>query len=152
MAETAILLGAGLQSAASLTGAIGSYQQGRFEAEVAGRNAQAARQAAALEEARFRRQSRRNLGRRRAVLGNSGVTMEGSPLEAMVDAAMESELDALLIGHGGEVAARANQHQAAISRQRGTAGLVGNLLAAPGPLLDLDVIEAGRTLLTKGKS
>ena len=68
---------------------------------------------AKLEEGRFQREGRRQLGRLRASIATRGITVEGSPLAILADQAAEIEENAQLILLGGDI-------EAARARTRGS--------------------------------
>ena len=100
------------------------YQQGKYEAEVAGQNARIAMDnaararldAARAEEAQ-RRESRKSLGRSAAAASQSGAAGrgpgQGSAGDVLGQASKEAELDALNIRYGGEMEAFGQETQAA---------------------------------------
>jgi len=90
----------------------------KYNAQVAERNAKAAKAVAEAEAARKRRETQRLLRRQRAVYGKAGVTFEGSPLLVMEDTAAEGELDALLIEYRGLTQKQAYRSQAETDRMR----------------------------------
>ena len=103
MAEYAVYMaiaGAGVQ-------AYSSYQQGKtaeaqakqeaawhaYNAKVAEREADAERRASDFEATQHDRRSKQLLARQRALIGKSGVTMEGSPLLLAEDTAAQLALE-----------------------------------------------------------
>lgn len=103
--------------------AVGAYQEGMAQAKaadynagVAENNANLSTAEAAENERKQRIIGRKALGNMRANYGASGVTMEGSPLQAMEESAANSELDSLNIRHEGESKAWAYRQDAAMSR------------------------------------
>ena len=96
--------------------AYGQYQQGKtaqsqakaqsawnmYNAKVAQREAEAERAATAFELAQQKRRGKILLGKQRAMIGASGVEMEGSPLLVAEDTAAElakEETNIMLTGH-----------------------------------------------------
>ena len=83
-----------------LMGAMGAQAQGQsqamaqqFNADIAGRNAGLAREAAATDAALLERQTRMQLGSIRAAYGASGVTAAGSPLDVLEMSVANAERD-----------------------------------------------------------
>ena len=132
--------------AAAAIGAAGAISQGQaakkqanFQAAVSRQQAERARQQAEIDEQDFRRDQSRQMARRRAIMGASGVeSATGSPLLATEDFASEVELQALRIRNGGEVnATRLNQQaelQGLAGRNAARAGFMraGSLLVQGG--------------------
>jgi hypothetical protein len=55
-------------------------------------------------EWQHRQIDRASMGRIRALVGTSGVTMEGSPLAVLQESARQAEVNAYIIKRGGELA------------------------------------------------
>lgn len=128
-----------------------------FELALGERNAQAAIQQAAAEEARLRRDRDRRVASTRTRFAASGVQLEGSALEVIGDQVMADEEDALLVRYSGEVAAQqarlageilarreqqialgvetTGQFRAESLRAQGTASLIGGFAQAAGTAL-----------------
>jgi hypothetical protein len=140
MTGVEVLAAAAVASAAvSAAGAISSGQaqskMASYNAAVAERDAQAARQQAAFEESRQRQARDALLGKQRAAFAASGVTPEGSPLLVAAETATQAEIDAEAIRYSGSVAeARANS-QAALDRMQGAAARTASYFAAGTSLL-----------------
>jgi hypothetical protein len=118
-----------------IMGAIAAKNQADYEAAIADRNAEAARLQAQEDAARFRVDTRRRLASTRAAFGASGLILEGSPIDLLGDAAVQGELDALTIEHGGRVRAQAFGAEAEAASMRGTASLIGGFGRASDTLL-----------------
>lgn len=88
----------------------------RYNAEVAERDARQAQITALSRQEVFRQQARRELGRQRAAQAESGLAMAGTALGVLDRSAIDSELDALAIGHEGELEARAFRQRAGLDR------------------------------------
>lgn len=82
------------------------------QAAAAEYNATVARQEAAAEEARRRRESKRQMGAMRAARAKSGVTAEGTPLLVAAESAEMAEIDALNARWTGESSARLDEARA----------------------------------------
>lgn len=132
--ETALLIAAAVAAAGSAYGVYASGQaQGAaadFNAQVAQQQAQAARDAAAVEEEQTRERNRRIQATARARAAASGVVpSEGSPLLILMDNAAQAELEAQRARFGGELTAAGFRGQAAqqqfAARQARTAGGIG---------------------------
>jgi len=108
--------------------AIGAVQQGNqlarqyreqaavadYNAAVAERDARQAMITASARQEQFRQQARRELGRQRAAQAESGLAAAGSVLGVLDQSAVDAEMDALLIGHEGELQARALRERGAL--------------------------------------
>jgi len=130
----------------SMVGAIGSAQaqakQGKaqeqwyqYNASVAERDAESARQSAEYEAALKRKEGEKLLGRQRALFGKAGVTFEGSPLMLMEQTASDIEMDALMIERGGKLTEQRYQSEATLSRMQGTAAQKAGYYGAGTTLL-----------------
>ena len=125
-----VTLGMTAIGGATLLSAFGQYQAGEayeaagdynarildYNARVLEGHAEAARQSAAFEEVKQRREARRLKAAQRARYAKGGVVMtEGTPLRVLTETAAEAELDALAIRYAGEVKAKGYEAQAHIS-------------------------------------
>jgi len=77
----------------------------QYNADIAGRNAGLARDAAAHDAAVQERQSRMAFGSMRAAYGASGVTVEGSPMDVLQMSMTNAERDRQQILYRGELKA-----------------------------------------------
>lgn len=124
-------------------GAIGAIQSGQaaksqanFQSTVMQQQADRERQDAAIQADNFRQQQSRALATRRANMGASGIDpSQGSPLMVDADFAGESELQALRIRNGGEVAATRLEQNAALTRSAGANAMTGSYFRAGSTLL-----------------
>lgn len=140
---TALAIAAGASVAAAGVGAIGAIQsgqaakaQGDFQSAVMLQQADRERQDAAARETDFRAQQSRALASRRAALGASGIDpSQGSPLLTDQDFAGETELQALRIRSGGDVAATRLQQSAALQRFAGQNAVTSSYFRAGSSLL-----------------
>lgn len=121
--------------AAVTTQVVSTVQQGRaarargeFQAEIAARNAEEARQAAegqrqAAAEAAIQqeRRGRALKGRQRALFAKSGVELRGSPLSVLVETAQDLEADRLTIRREGAIRASSLEARAGIIQAQGRA-------------------------------
>ena len=103
---------AGVSMLGGLMGAMGAQAQGQsqamaqqFNADIAGRNAGLAREAAATDAAMLELQTRMHLGSIRAAYGASGVTAAGSPLDVLEMSVANAERDRQQILYKGELKA-----------------------------------------------
>jgi len=109
---------------------IGSLQAGSAQKKASERQAAYEAEQARIREDQERRKAKALLGRQRAAVGASGVTMEGSPLLTLMDTATEYEKDLLNIRRGaqyqiGETLAAGEQAQTASYYRAGSTVLTG---------------------------
>ena len=107
-----ITIMAGMSMVGGLVGAMGAQAQGQsaamaqqFNAEIAGRNANLARESAAYDANIQERQSRMQLGAMRAAYGASGVRAEGSALDVLEMSATNAKRDYNAILYTGDLKA-----------------------------------------------
>lgn len=119
-----LFISGGTQLLGGITQASGARQEGKAAQAAAEFNAQISEAQGKQKESLIRRRGRRQLGRMRASIGKAGVTIEGSPMEAMADQAAEQEIDALnarfdamanarLQRMGGQAAAKRGKRESA---------------------------------------
>jgi len=112
------------------------------EAQYRMEEAQQARLRAALRVEQMRREARRRQGQRRANMATSGLTISGSFLDVLADAAMEEEQAALLTQFEGAAIAQQAERQASLTRIEAK-----NRRAAGRGALISSIIGAGTTIL-----
>lgn len=140
----AAVAGAGMSMMSSMQQGAAAQKQAAYNAALAERQADATRQAAAIEEQRQRDRTSSLLSTQRAAIGASGIDLEGSPLTVMEDTAAGAELDALMIRHSGSMAELKARAQAAADRQAGANALTQGYYGAGAGLL------SGVTALGRG--
>jgi hypothetical protein len=139
----------GVVAAGSLiVGAVTAYGQkrgGDAADDIAARNAavaeeegRAAKKKAEFDEALHRERVRQALSTQRAAVGASGIELSGSAALGLEESAMQGELDALVIRHGGEI------------EQQRAASAAGIERAIGKDVKKASRIGAGTTLLTSG--
>lgn len=129
--------------ASSVFSAVGAIQQGQsqaafsdYNAQVAERDAEAARQAGEFEADKHQKEVRRMLSAQAAAFGASGVDGgTGSPLLVMAETAAEGKLDELAIRYSASVQEARLRSQAAGDRLAGRAARRGGFLRAGEHLL-----------------
>lgn len=131
-----------LQIAGTVMSVVGALQQGQaqsdamnFNAQMAGQNATVARQQAAADEARQRRENLLRAGNLRAGYGASGVTLDGSPLDVLEMAATTGELDAQNIRYKGSLRAIGYENSAALDTAGASNALTSSYYKAGAELL-----------------
>lgn len=159
------LAGAYMQSRAAGEQARGAQEQARaqelgfrLQAQQADRQRVMEQQAGAYESARLRDKNARLQGRNRAAFLSSGVALEGSPTDVLIDSATESSLDEQAIRFGAKVRAdnygfegrmaRMNAGNARLAGQRaGRAGRTAQITPFISAAGDIAGLGMQRTLL-----
>jgi hypothetical protein len=125
-----------LMVAGTAVSAIGSVMQGQQAAAMGAaqqaaynQQAEADRQAAAFEASREYEKGRRAQSRAMTAVAGSGVTLEGSPTEALAENARQIEMDVQAIRYGSSLRQNNLRTQGEIARFKGeqaqTAGSIG---------------------------
>lgn len=135
MSEAALAISTGIKVISQLRAGEAASVASKARASSLEENAILARRQAAEEERRFRIAAKKRIGTLRANIGGSGVTIEGSPLDVLEESAVNSELDALTIRHGGEVTARGFLNKATLTRFAGKTARESARLSAVGTLI-----------------
>jgi len=94
---------------------------GEYKAEVAKNEATLLRRQKVDEEASLRQNSERLVSTQRVATAASGVTMSGSPMQAIADAYFNTEMDALRIQYAGDIGEAAKVAEANLARAGGQA-------------------------------
>ncbi len=136
-----------LTGASTAISAIGAYQQGGFQSDVADNNAivqtrmaENARARGERAEMKHRLQVAQLKGKQRAAFGASGVDVQrGSASDILADTSMMGELDALSIrnnaeleAYSHEVGATSSSAQADFYKLAGTYNAAGTILGGAG--------------------
>ncbi len=131
-----------MQIAGTTMSVVGALKQGQaqsdalnFNAQMGGQNAVVARQQAAADEARQRRENLLRAGNLRAGYGASGVTLDGSPLDVLEMAATTGELDAQNIRYKGSLRAIGYENSAALDTAGASNALTSSYYRAGSELL-----------------
>lgn len=132
----------GASVAAGVMGYKGNMAAAKNAKAVAEYNAQVAENEAVLlarqkrdQEESLRKQSDRLVGMQRAMTAKSGVQMSGSPLRALFDTYMSTEMDAAAIQYASDIEQAQKQSEAALTRAEGGARASSLKYAAYGSLL-----------------
>lgn len=140
------MLAVGMMAAGTAVSAYGQYQAGKarqqaanYNAAIAERNAEIAKDQADYEADRQASKLRRVVASQRVGYLANGVTVSGSAMDLLSDTVVQGELDRLAILYGGEVEA-VNQYAeaarermaGAAARRAGTIGAFGTLLSGAG--------------------
>ena len=136
----ATIAAAVVSAAGTVYSADAQRKTANYNADVAEQNAIAIKKQNEVNEKAHRDQIRKILSTQRAMYGQSGVTMEGSPLLVQMDTVEQGELDALAIRYGGDVAAAKERSMANLYRMQGQQAST------------MGAINAGTTLLSGASS
>lgn len=126
-----LAISAAMATASTVVQAQSQASAARYNAKVAEQNAEAARRQAAADAERQQRQNQRELAKRRTAYAAAGVTLEGSPLDLLEDAAIEGQIDVLGIRQRGlersrqyAISAEKSRHEASTTQTLGTLGAI----------------------------
>ena len=142
MAPPLVMAAAGATAAAGVISFKGSQAAARATKQVAEYNAEIKEQEAKLlaaakadEEARLRKQGEAFAGSQRVATAASGITMSGSPLQALAATHFGIEEDALRIQYASEIEQTKAQADATLIRAEGQARASGMKTQAYASLL-----------------
>jgi hypothetical protein len=124
-----------------------AQQAGEYNAQVAEQNAALARQQAFEEARRTRIQGRKVIGDMAANYGHSGIGIQGSALDVLMESTANVELDALTKEHSGFTKASMFEGEAEMDRSMGSEARTSSYFSAAGQLM-----AAGGTAAKGGKS
>lgn len=135
-------IAAGASAIGGMMGYKGNMAAARSAQQVAEYNAQVAENEAVIlarakrdEEESLRKQSERLVGTQRVMTAASGVQMTGSPLQALFDTYISTEMDAAMIQYAGDIEQVQKQSEAALARAEGGARATALKYQAYGSLL-----------------
>ena len=129
------IIGSGLQAVSSIQQGQAQARSANFRAAIAEQNAILARQTAAADAEKRRRDLARATGRSRARFGAAGLTVEGSPLEVLGDLTAEGELNVRNALFDGEVEARRFQAESSLLQSQARDARTSGFLRAGTSLL-----------------
>lgn len=132
MADPVSMLAVGTMVAGTAVSVAGQLAQGDAAEAMAKRQAELERRQGVQRERLIRKQGERAKGRLRAAVGKSGVTMEGSPMEALAESAMNIEMDALNARYGASEAATMALAQGDAQKSAAQLGAATSLLSGAG--------------------
>lgn len=121
-----------IQGASTLMQGAAGYQQGQYNAKVYEQQAEETRLAAQVNERNQRRAAEKALASQRASLLASGIQMNGSPLEVLIDLAHEYDVDKSIRLNNAAAEQARLRSQASMSRLMGRNALTTSLLTAAG--------------------
>ena len=107
-----------------------------YNAKVAENEAILLQRARTDQESQLRKNADRLEGTQRVATAKSGITMSGSPLEALADTYFNTEMDALRIQYAGDIEETAKASEAALARATGRAKASAYKLASYQSLLE----------------
>jgi hypothetical protein len=130
----------------TITSAFGEIEAGKADSAILRRNAALSQQAgvtrqrqAAIEADRVREEGESFKSSQEAAFAASGVTLEGSPMQALLETARNVETDALNVRYGGDVEAQqlrekatSQRFEAKVRRRQGINRAAGTLLGGLG--------------------
>lgn len=131
----AMIAGTALTATNQISQGVSANKMTKHNASVSEGYAAAARDQAAFGEARAREQAQRASGARRAAYGGAGITLEGTPIDVLGDAAADAELDALSLRRRGELESWGRLSDAGAQRTRGRAAMQSSFMDAGSTLL-----------------
>ncbi len=111
-----MLAGTAVSAVGAMSQANAQSAAASYNAQINQRNATIATQQATAEAARMQRQSDLIQGSMLAGLGASGLSVDGSALDALADSAAQSQLDIETIKYGGRLKAMGYHENAALDR------------------------------------
>ena len=129
------VIGAVIGAVGSIAGAAQQASVARAQAKAARNNALAERQRATFEAGRERDRRRRLVSSSRARTLASGVAIEGSPLEVLVDEIGESEVKIANNNFERETRARNFEFQANVQKSKAGSALFTGVTGAIAPVI-----------------
>lgn len=133
MADPFTIATAAASAVGSIVEGIGGYQANKANAKIAEQNRADVLNQGNAQEADVRAQGTQLEGAQIAATGASGVTLQGSPTDVIMDSKVKSELDALRVRYGAQVQATGYRNQAnaykLAARQSLTGGIIAGLAA-----------------------
>ncbi len=128
-------IGAFVSAAGTLYSGISQAQAARAQAAQFERQAQIERDRGLFESQRERERHRRIAGLQRASFLASGVALEGSPVDVVVDSALENQIDIEAIKYGARLREDNYRFSAQTARRNASQSLVGGVIGSLTPLI-----------------
>jgi hypothetical protein len=135
VALVAAIAGAGVSAYSAVQSGQQQKSAADFNAATAARNAQIAQDQGAQQAAMQQRNAAKQLDAARAATGASGVTMEGSPLDALQNSAMNASLDNQTIKYNAKIKAYGNTNEAGMYTAEGNAMQTKGYMTAGSDIL-----------------
>ena len=129
------VIGAAVSAAGSLYSGMMQAQAANAQAEQFERQAQIERDRGAFEAQRERERFRRVAGEQRAGFLQSGVLLDGTPTEVLVDSALENEIDVQTIRYGAQIRSDNYAFSARMARMNASHAMAGGAIGALSPLV-----------------
>lgn len=144
-------IGAFVSAAGTLYSGISQAQASRAQAAQASRQAQIERDRGLFESQRERERHRRIAGQQRAGFLASGVALEGSPTDVIIDSGQENQIDIEAIKYGARIREDNLRFSAQVARRNASQSLAGGVIGALSPLIGaFDAPKGGATTLKTG--
>lgn len=131
-AAAIMLAGEGMKVVGNLYSGFAQASALDLNAKISERNARQVELDTAEVVARFRRQAKKQAGSRHSARGASGITLDGSAFDVMLDSAVEEELQAATITHQGKIEAMNLRLSAQIDKEQARVTRIGALFGAAG--------------------
>jgi len=146
----ASMTGAAMSAVGAVSQANAQSAASQYNAALNERNATVATQQAEAEATRIRRESNRVQGAMAAIYGASGMTVEGSALDALASSAAQAQLDIETVKYKGKLQAMGYHDSATLDRMAGdTAEKQGYLKAASEVLTGVGQAGASYSSLSR---
>lgn len=129
------LIGAIVSAAGSLFSGMMQAQSYKAQAAQMERQAQIERQRGEFESQRERERHRRVAGEQRAAYLASGVALEGTPTDVIIDSGQENEIDIQTIKYGAKIRADNYSYSARIAKMNAGHAMAGGAIGALSPLI-----------------
>lgn len=150
----------GTSVAGTAISAVGQTKAGDAAQQAAQYNADRAIEEAGIREQQQRTQDRAILAHSKAMIGTSGVTVQGSPLDVLAESTRQAEMNALIIRRGGQLEAQsqlysgnaaksASNYNVASTILGGASKVVSNIPSFGGSSNGIDPLRIGALPLTK---
>lgn len=116
IAAIAGVAAAGIGAYNSIATASAQSDASKYNAKVADNNAKQAEMEASAEAQKIRDRNRRMIAAQKAQYAASGVTIDGTVKDVIIDSSVQGELDALGAEYSGEVRSKALKSQSELDR------------------------------------
>lgn len=129
------ILGAVVSAAGSLFSGMMQAQAYKAQAAQHERQAQIERDRGIFESQRERERHRRIAGEQRAAYLASGVALEGTPTDVIIDSGQENEIDVQTIKYGAQIREDNERFSAQMARMNAGHAMAGGAIGALSPLI-----------------
>ena len=124
-----------ISAAGTMFSAMSQAQAARSQAAQFERQAQIERDRGIFESQRERERHRRVAGEQRAAFLASGVALEGSPTDVIVDSGQENEIDIEAIKYGARIREDNYRFSAQMARHNARQEMVGGFIGSLAPMI-----------------